>query len=156
MYSTTSDILNALKAPAREVSGGVYIYNDIGSSVSDYFLPGEDLIDFTIERTAPMGKFFGFIVSQKVTVKVAGSHPLPKGRKIQPYYEVGGGGGSIGIQYFYVDEVTIDEVSNTTTIVAYDIFQKAIEKRIRSGTFCNPLYTIHTRVIFPDKPCIRY
>ena len=137
MYSTTSDILNALKAPAREVSGGVYIYNDIGSSVSDYFLPGEDLIDFTIERTAPMGKFFGFIVSQKLTVKLIGSHSLPKGRKLQPYYEVAGG--SIGIQYFYVDEVTIDEVANTTTIVAYDIFQKATEKTIDEVAITFPI-----------------
>jgi hypothetical protein len=128
MYSITSDKLNALKASAREVSGGVYIYNDVGSSVSDYFLPGGDLISFKVERTAPMGKFFGFIVSQKVTVELIGSHPLPKGRKIQPYYEVAGG--SIGIQYFYVDEVTINEVGNTTTIVAYDIFHKAAEKLI--------------------------
>lgn len=139
MYSITSDILNALKAPAREVSGGVYIYNDIGSSVSDYFLPGGDLIDFKVERTAPMGKFFGFIVSQKVTVKLIGSHPLPKGRKIQPYYEVGVAGNSMGIQYFYVEDVTIDEVGNTTTIVAYDIFQKASEKTIGEVAITFPI-----------------
>ena len=72
----------------REVTGGVVVYD--GSSVADTLLPGGKLASFTIENSVPKGKFFGFAVSQKLTIELIEQRSMEKGTKLQPYLAIKG------------------------------------------------------------------
>lgn len=122
MLTTNTSLINAFKEPAREVTGGVRIYE--GSTISQTLLPTDTLANVTINRSAPAGKFFGFTIAQQLTVEVLGKINLAKGTQIQPYMGIKGQTPA-ELPYFYVDSVTIDETKNKTVIKAYDLMGKA-------------------------------
>lgn len=136
MLSVNAESLAAFKALSRQITGGVHIYKD--STLSDTLLPTETLSKIVIERTAPQGKFFGFAVIQKLTFEVIGSYPIAKGTRVKPY--INAVGSSVPEQpFFYVDAANVDETTNTTTVVAYDIIGKSQETVIKDLSFTYPL-----------------
>ena len=109
----------------REVTGGVHIYETLpdgsGSSVTRTLLPSETLAGFTIENSVPKGKFFGFAVSQKLTIEIVNELlTLEKGTQLQPYLSIKDAVDCPTLPYFYVDTVEHDTVKKTNKITAYD------------------------------------
>lgn len=81
-----------------------------------------DLMDFEIEKTGE-GKFFGYGVGQKITVKVRdkdGVYNPSQGQIMRPFID----GISIGPE-FYVKDIKRDENTNQLTLIGYDALEKA-------------------------------
>lgn len=81
-----------------------------------------DLMDFEIEKTGE-GKFFGYGVGQKITVKVRdkdGVYNPTQGQIMRPFID----GISIGPE-FYVKDIKRDENTNQLTLIGYDALEKA-------------------------------
>ena len=64
----TSEYVNMNDSPLRRIKGKVELYNN--STLSQTFSYNDNLQEITIERTGEKGKFFGFGVCQKLTMKV--------------------------------------------------------------------------------------
>lgn len=105
---------------ARQFVGRVELLE--GSTLIDIFEHDGALISFTIDRTSDNTKFFGYGISQILTVKLTDkdrSIQVKKGQYLQAAY-------GIGTDYVYnctmfiVDEVTRDEKTNELTIKALD------------------------------------
>lgn len=127
MLTNDTNILAAYKELYREVSGGVKIYDETGATVSQELLPTGSLVSFTIDKTAPNGKFFGFAVTQKLQIEILGKLPLAKGTKLAPYLHTKETE-SPTLPFFYVEEAAVNEVKNTTSITAYDIMQNTHDR----------------------------
>ena len=136
MLTTNTTLINAFKEPAREITGGVRIYE--GSTISQTLLPTDTLVSMTINRTAPAGKFFGFAVAQQLTIEVLGKLELAKGTQLWPYLGTKGAT-EASLPFFYVDSVTGDETRNKTVIVAYDLIGKADKYTIQNTVISYPL-----------------
>ena len=122
----------------REVTGGVKIY-DATNAVTRTLLPSETLAGFTIENSVPKGKFFGFAVSQKLTVNLVNeTTSIEKGTKLIPYLGVKDGEPQT-LTAFFVDSVEIDTVKKTTKITAYDAIYFASNKRLEEVSIEYPL-----------------
>lgn len=122
MLTTNTDLLDAYKANARQITGKVIYYNLAGEPVE--LAPEGDLVSFSIEKTAPSGKLFGFALSQKITVEALKIHDgIQKGTKLVPYLGIVSNDVETNIElpYFYVDTVEFNKVNKTTTITGYDI-----------------------------------
>lgn len=111
--------INKFKSPIRQISGRVEL---LGGSIPTGFRSDGDLISFEIERTSE-GKFFGFGVSQKMTVKIRDKnriyHPTV-GEYLVPYLD----DILIGPK-FYIKEIKRDENNNNLTVTGYDIIERA-------------------------------
>lgn len=136
MLNVSTETLAALKQPAREMNGGVDVY--AGSSVSKTFLPSETLVQFAIDRVVPTGKFFGYAISQKLTIELIGKDSVDKGTRVQPYIGLKSAEQAY-LPNFFVDSVTIDEVRNKTTIVAYDAISKAKKYTVNDLSITYPI-----------------
>lgn len=121
----------------REVTGGVKVYD--GSTVTDTLLPGGKLASFTIENSVPKGKFFGFAVSQKLTIELIEQRSMEKGTKLQPYLSIKDAEDYPALPYFYVDSVEIDSVNNKTKITAYDAIYFASKRQISEVSIEYPI-----------------
>ena len=122
MLTTNTELIAAYKEILRELDGGVDIYD--GSTVASSILSADNLISIKIERTSPSGKFFGFAVTQKMTIEVIGKLTLAKDTKLHPYIKIQNTTAA-NLPFFYVKTVEVDETANKTTITAYDIIEKA-------------------------------
>lgn len=105
------------KSVSRQITGAIHhINNEIN--------PDGQLVKYTIEKTAPNGKMFGFIVSQLIRVEAIGNiDNIQKGDKLAPTIGIKDGE-EVELPNFYVDEVIYDKVNNTTKIVGYDILEQ--------------------------------
>lgn len=139
MISISENISNMLDQPARRIQARVEHYQCSTLQNDDYnrvllgtFPSSGALKEFKIERTADDGKFFGFGVCQKLTVKLMDKDRLidiTKGQVLEI---------SFGIEddytypcpLFQVEEVSRDENNNDLTITAYDFLYKAGEHRV--------------------------
>lgn len=122
----------------REVTGGVKIFN--GSTVTRTLLPSETLAGFTIENSVPKGKFFGFAVSQKLTIEIVNELlSIDKGTKLQPYLAIKDAEDYPTLPYFYVDTVEHDTVKKTTKITAYDAIYLASKRQISEVSIEYPI-----------------
>ena len=87
------------------------------------FKPETTLVKFTIENTIPKGKFFGYIVSQKLTLEVLGNYGFTRGDVLRPKFthahtdEINE---DIDLTWFKIDDIETDVATRTTTITAYD------------------------------------
>lgn len=105
---------------ARQFVGRVELLE--GSTLLDIFEHDGALISFTIDRTSDNTKFFGYGISQYLTMRLRDkdrSINIQKGQYLQAAY-------GIGTDYVYnctmfiVDEVTRDEKTNELTVKALD------------------------------------
>ena len=123
MYKPSN--FNYFKENVREVTGGVYVYEGIGSQVvSETLLPHDTLISIIISKDAPAGKFFGFSVGQELKIEVIGKKHLAQTTKIQPYINQTGFNTTY-FPNFYIESITENETSNKTIITAYDLLSIA-------------------------------
>ena len=138
MLDVTDEYLDLFKAPSRHIKGSItYINNG-----NQYELaPDNNLKSFKIEKTSPNGKFFGFAVSQKITIEAIGIiDNIQKGDKLIPSVGIKEHDEDLLLPYFYVDTIEINKVNNTTTITGYDILHKADFINIGSLSFSYPMY----------------
>ena len=113
MLTTNTTTLDYYKQNNRQIDVMIQSGN------STYLLPYKTLVNFSIERSVPKGKFFGYAVSQKITIEAIGSTIIKKydiltitvGGLSQP---------KASLPRFFVDTVEYDSAKNTTTITGYD------------------------------------
>lgn len=133
--------LNMLNSPLRTMKGRVELFN--GSTLTTICNCHDNLESFTVERIGEQGKFFGFGISQKLTVNL-----IDRNRELNittdHNLEIEFG---IGIDYiypcpnFYITDVNRDETTNKLTITAYDALYKASAHRVSELNINTP-YTI--------------
>lgn len=149
MINVSEQVINMLGQPARRIAARVELYECSTLQDDDYnrvllntFTNSDALADFKVERIADDGRFFGFGICQKLTVKLKDKDRLINVAKGQ-VLEV-----SFGVEddytypcpLFQVEEVSRDENNNDLTIIAYDLIYKAGEHRTSEVTLDN--YTI--------------
>lgn len=123
MLTTNTELLEPYKLPYRQLTGGVHVYTD--GEITSTILPEDKLVQFTIERTAPNGKFFGYVMIQKLVIEVLGNYQLSKGTQLEPFVFPWDAEDTAPLPYFYVDTTDYDKVNKKTTITAYDILNRA-------------------------------
>lgn len=139
MLTLDTDKLATFLGLRREVTGSVNIYQGDSATVTRTLLPSETLAGFTIENSIPKGKFFGFAVSQKLTVNLVNETlSIAKGTKLIPFLGVKDGEAQM-LTAFFVESVEIDTVKKTTKITAYDAIYFASNKRLEEVSIEYPL-----------------
>jgi hypothetical protein len=124
MFAISDATLAAYKSQARNLTGYVSI-RSTKTGTTTQLLPNRELVKFTIEKTSPTGKLFGFAVSQKITIEITGTTTAQKGFLIIPViYPKDRSEYELTLPYFYVDTVEFNKVKNITTIVGYDYLHK--------------------------------
>ena len=139
MIQVSDKITTMLGQPARRIEARVELYqcstlqdDEYNRTLLDTFPSSGALKEFKVERAAEDGKFFGFGVSQKLTVKLRDKDRvinITKGQVLEI---------SFGVEddytypcpLFQVEEVTRDENNNDLTITAYDFLYKASTRRV--------------------------
>ena len=139
MIQVSENIITMLGQPARRIQARVELYqcsalqnDDYNRTLLDTFPSDGALKDFKVERSAEDGRFFGFGVSQKLTVKLRDKDRainIHKGQVLEI---------SFGVEddytypcpLFQVEEVTRDENNNDLTVTAYDFLYKANTYRV--------------------------
>lgn len=120
MITTNPIYENMFNSVARQFVGRVELLE--GSTLIDVFEHDGALISFTIDKTSDNTKFFGYGISQVLTVKLRDkdrSINIQKGQYLQAAY-------GIGTDYVYnctmfiVDEIIRDEKTNELTVKALD------------------------------------
>lgn len=123
--------LAEINSPARSIKGKVALY---GATLSTTFSYSDALKDFAIDRVGEDGKFFGFGICQKLTVKLLDKNreiTIEKGDRLIPYLGI-----VDSFEYtttFYATEITRDEKTNTLTIIAYDAIYDASPINIKEA-----------------------
>ena len=139
MISISENISNMLGRPVRHIQARVELYecsalqhDDYNRTLLDTFPADGALIDFKIERIADDGKFFGFGVCQKLTVKLRDKERAINIVKDQVFEVSFGVNGeyTYPCPLFRIEEVSRDENTNDLTITAYDFLYKAGEHRV--------------------------
>jgi hypothetical protein len=128
VLNNTTEYLNSFKTAARQITGYISYRDD---DEIFYIDPDANLTSIKIERVTPNGKFFGFAVSQKMTVEAIGIVPrIKKGAHIWPTIGIKGSNDNVYLPSFYVDTVEFNKVTNTTTITGYDVIGRENNKLI--------------------------
>ena len=141
MISASANITNMLDSSVRSIAAKVEFYTD--STLAYTFNSTDKLVDFSIERVAEEGKFFGYGYCQKVTVKLI---DVNREVNITTAHSIKV---SIGIENeyvqpfptFYVQQVRRDENTNQLTIYGYDLIYPASTHTVAELTLTTP-YTI--------------
>ena len=146
MLNTTAEYLNSFKTAARHIAGSIkYVHSGV-----EYELPASGgLKSFTIEKTSPQGKLFGFAVSQKITIEALGVYEnIQKGDKLIPSVGIKDATNNVELPNFYVDTVEFNKVNNTTTIIGYDLLHSSNNFIVNDIDFTYPIslenYAIRT------------
>lgn len=125
MLSTDTTLINAYKSNSRELRALMTVY---GADAIEY---DDNLIKFDIERGAPMGKMFGFAVSQKIKVEVLREYKLTPDYMGNPLIRptiqilIDGKYKSAKFPNFYIEDIEVDETENKSVITGYDIVSLA-------------------------------
>lgn len=120
---------NFNNSPIRSVKGKVELYE--GSTLLNTFTYRDNLTSFEVERQGASGKFFGFGICQKITIKLVDKDRqilINKNQYFKAFLTTDEGEEAIyrkAFPEFYVDEVKRDENTNALTIVAYDLLHSA-------------------------------
>ena len=120
------------------MKGKVEIYKN--STLSNTFLPEDNLSSIQIERTPNHGTFFGYTICQKATVKLIdkdNSIEVSNGDDLKIY--LGTETEYAGNPIFTVNEITRDEVKRTINIVAYDLIGDAANYTQSELTIAYPI-----------------
>lgn len=153
MINISENVSNMLSQPARRISARVELYHcstlqndDYNRTLLDTFTADGALKEFKVDRMTDDGKFFGFGVCQKLTVKLVDRDRLieiNKGQVLEISFGVEGDY-TYPCPLFQVEEVSRDEANNDLTITAYDFLYKASEHRVNEITLQS--YTIRNFV----------
>jgi hypothetical protein len=144
MWNINDDVYYALKAPAREITGALTYFSPVDNEQKWIYADG--IKNFTIEKTSPSGKLFGFAVSQKITIELVGSvTDIKKGVSISPFvYPKGYSSTSAGILAdFYTESVEYNRVKNVTKIIGYDFLHKLDSIPVGDVEITYPLYALN-------------
>ena len=117
---TNEIISNALVAPTRKVQAKVELYS--GSTLAQTFTYDGAIQEINIDRVGENGKFFGFGICQKLTLKLRDKDRqinIVKDDKLKVYFGLLNEYPDI-LPFFFVTEVKRDELTNALTITAYD------------------------------------
>lgn len=155
MINISENISNMLGLPARRIDARVELYycstlqnDDYNRILLDTYTNEDALQEFKVERMADDGKFFGFGVCQKLTVKLRDKDRqinIEKGQVLEVSYGVEDSY-TYPCPLFQVEEVSRDEANNNLTITAYDFLYKAGEHRVDELGSIAP-YTIRSFVM---------
>jgi hypothetical protein len=138
LLDVSYDYLDLFKAKSRHITGSITYINNGNQYV---LAPNDNLKSFKIEKTSPNGKFFGFAVSQKITIEAIGIiENIQKGDKLIPSIGIKDFDEDLLLPYFYVDTIDRSKVNNTTTITGYDILHKTDFLNISGISFSYPMY----------------
>ena len=99
-----------------------------GSTLLNTFTYDGALKELEINRCGSPNKFFGFGITQKLTVKLRDKERkinIVKGQCLEVVFGVGNEEYIYTCPVFFVEEITRDENTNDLTIVAYDALYKA-------------------------------
>lgn len=147
MLNINDNIKAMLSAPARHIKGRAELY--AGAELLRIFNGTDYLKSVTIERQGTPGKFFGFGVSHKATIKL-----LDRQRSIvidkENTFEIELGADADYMYFcplFYVQEVHRDENTNELTITAVDGLQKAAEYTINDLPTPAEGYSLYSFVV---------
>ncbi len=124
-----------LNSPIRRVRARVELRDSNNTLVNTFFYY-DKIISITIDRIGDKTKFFGFGVSQKATIKLLDKDRtinITKDNYMKIEFNTWGqkNGYSVGADdndqfpFFYVEDVSRDENTNTLTVVGYDLIHKA-------------------------------
>ena len=120
MITAKQNIVDSVNASVRHIKGRVELYK--GSTLVQIFSASDHLKSFKVEKIGEEGKFFGFGVTQKLTVSL-----IDKDRALNitqdHSLEVAFGADSdyvYSTPIFMVETVERDENTNELTITAYD------------------------------------
>ena len=117
---------NNIKSPVRSIRGCVEVYR--ASTLLNTYTYKDALQEFSIERVSEDGKFFGFGICQKVTVKLRDVDRIID-VAAKDYFKLGLD--SDGEDYpfktgnYYITQVRRDENTNVLTLYAYDKIYEA-------------------------------
>ena len=129
MITLSSKYNEAIGSPRRSVKSKVELYN--GSTLVSTFTQSDAISNITIDRVGDDSKFFGFGVSHKLSLQLLDKPraiEIPKTSALKTYLGLLLDSGSTEYASFprmYPTEVKRDEKTNTLTIVAYDVLEKA-------------------------------
>lgn len=138
MIVANSNIIQMINASARKIDARVELYES-SPSVDEYnktlisvFNNSDALKDFSVERIGEQSKFFGFGISQKLSVTLLDKDRtinVAKDNIIEVAFGVDGEY-TYPFPLFRVETVSRDETNNDITITAYDFLYKAGEHRV--------------------------
>lgn len=121
MLQANENTMNNITSIRRSIKGKVALYQGATQTDINY---NDDLIDFKVDRVGEEGKFFGFGVSHKATVKIKDKErkkSILKDSFINIYLTATDDVDFICITpNLYVNEVCRDENNNDITITVYD------------------------------------
>ena len=143
MIYTHSDYNNMFNSVAREFVGRVELLE--GSTLVDIFEHDGNLQSFEVERAGDNSKFFGYGISQKVTVKIRDREraiALEKGQGLQIAHGIKNNY-IYTYPVFYIEEITRDENTNDLTVIGYDAIYSAAKHTVDELQFPER-YTLET------------
>lgn len=118
----------------RSIKAKVYFTYAFSDSAPPYILTSEDHIkSIKVERTSESGKFFGFGVAHKATLKLIDKDSQLDYLTTDKCFHVqfdDGGGYSNAFPPFFITEVHRDENTGELSVTGYDILKKAAEKTV--------------------------
>lgn len=121
MLQANENTMNNITSIRRSIKGKVALYQGATQTDINY---NDDLIDFKVDRVGEEGKFFGFGVSHKATVKIKDKErqkSILKDSFINIYLTATDDADFVCVTpNLYVNEVGRDENNNDITITVYD------------------------------------
>ena len=146
MRATTTAYKNANVASVRVVKAKAELYNSAGTLLATY-TQDDRVKNIDIQRVGAEGKFFGFGISHKASIKLI---DVSRELKITTdnYFKVymGVQTSSTKVEYheypkLFVTEVNRDENTNELSITAYDLLHKATQHTVSELNMAAP-YTL--------------
>lgn len=121
---------NKFNAPSRQLYMEIKWRGVNGTSV---FTSTSNIISLSVDNTIPKGKFFGYVVSKKVTLELLGTHKIEKDDILEPRVRTHWYVSETGEEHwrgpylpmFIVDTVEVDRVANKTRVTGYDFVTRA-------------------------------
>lgn len=122
---------NSITSPVRQVAARVRLFN--GSTVVATYYNTDILKSYEIERIGESGKFFGFGIIHKATIKLLDKDRalnITTDNSFKIFIKTTESGYTCISPTLYVSEVHRDENTNELSITAYDILKKTDEHTV--------------------------